>query len=127
MTRFWTCRKCRHKNPRRKQKCEAMIPVRDGLGFTIDEEPCTGRRPAPRKPKHAAVLEEPYETWVAQFGEVCNICGRPATAARKLDRDHDHRSGKKRGLLCHICNRTLGNRIDVEWLEKATDYLRRAA
>jgi hypothetical protein len=35
---------------------------------------------------------------------VCALCGR----FRKMNRDHDHKTGKERGLLCHGCNRSLG-------------------
>lgn len=56
-------------------------------------------------------------------GDACAICGRPPSATRRLDRDHDHRTGEPRGLLCHRCNRTLGNWITPEWLVSAFMYL----
>lgn len=34
----------------------------------------------------------------------CEICKE----TRKLCRDHDHKTGKDRGLLCHNCNKALG-------------------
>jgi hypothetical protein len=68
----------------------------------------------------------PYEEWTALYGERCNICGREPSAKRRLDRDHCHRSGKSRGVLCAPCNRRLGN-LTVEWLESAAEYLRRSA
>lgn len=38
--------------------------------------------------------------------------------------DHDHKTGKIRGLLCHKCNTSLGKFQDsVEMLQKAIDYL----
>ena len=37
---------------------------------------------------------------------VCGICGRPPKKNR-LAMDHNHRSGKARGLLCMICNRKI--------------------
>jgi hypothetical protein len=109
--RQWTCRKCRTVHPRRKQLCS-----------------CGGRRPPARVPKHRAVLDAPYEEWVAKYGEVCGICGRPPSEDRRLDRDHCHDGdGYARGLLCWFCNKTLPKRVDVEWLEAAAAYLRRAA
>jgi hypothetical protein len=68
----------------------------------------------------------PYDQWVEQFGERCNICGRPPVNAR-LHRDHDHRTGQPRGLLCHRCNRFLPNWMTTDWLRKALTYLERAA
>lgn len=126
--RFWTCKNCGTRNPRTKQKCAGMsadeaLDRVSGLGPI----PCGGRRPAPRRPKHQAILDLPYEWWTERFGNSCNICGAAPTANRRLDRDHDHKTGEARGLLCHLCNRALGNRVDADWLEKARDYLTRAA
>lgn len=106
--RTWTCRKCKIRWHGQKKKC-------DGCGSV---------RPPKRSPKHQMVLElMPYEEWVEMFGERCGICGRPPGPNRRLDRDHCHRSGLSRGLLCHRCNRALPDWMTVEWLEKAIDYL----
>jgi hypothetical protein len=63
------------------------------------------------------------ELWVSRFGERCGICGRPPGPNRRLDRDHDHKTGDARGLLCHRCNRGLPNWVTVDWLKRAIDYL----
>ena len=43
----------------------------------------------------------------------CAICGKPECLfERKLGLDHDHNTGKWRGLLCSSCNTKLG------WFEK---------
>lgn len=55
-------------------------------------------------------------------GDHCAICGKPPMS-RRLDRDHDHKTGKPRGLLCHRCNRHLPSWITAEWLRAAADYL----
>jgi hypothetical protein len=107
--RTWTCPGCRTQWPRTKQKCE-----------------CGRKRPAPRRPKHQLVLELPYEQWVERYGERCGICGRPPGPSRKLDRDHDHRTGQPRGLLCFRCNRALPVWVTAEWLRRAAAYLERA-
>lgn len=72
-----------------------------------------------------AVLDIPYEVWVARFGELCGICGAAPKPGKRLCRDHDHRTGAMRGLLCFQCNRKLGNK-DEAWLRAAADYLARA-
>jgi len=73
------------------------------------------------------VLEVPYEQWVKRFGESCGICGRGPSPTRRLDRDHDHRTGEMRGLLCHLCNRNLPNHVDEAWLLRAATYVARTA
>ena len=41
-----------------------------------------------------------------------------------LNVDHDHNTGKVRGLLCHNCNRALGLMKDnTEWLRRSISYL----
>lgn len=111
MARKWTCQKCGTVNPRIRQVCTG--------------EGCTRRRPAPRAPAHRAVLDVPYERWEVAYGDRCNICGREATEGSRLHRDHDHATGDARGLLCHLCNRALPNRVTSEWLRDAADYLDR--
>lgn len=111
MARHWTCKKCKARWPRTKQNCATLE--------------CKGRRPAPRQAKHKAVLDRPYDEWVAVYGEQCGICGRKPTS-RKLDRDHSHKTGRARGLLCHLCNRALPEHATVEWLVAAQAYLERA-
>lgn len=55
----------------------------------------------------------------------CAICGaHPIGKRRMLHVDHDHNTGKTRGLLCHTCNILLGGAKDnVDILYKAIDYL----
>ena len=51
-------------------------------------------------------------------GGVCDICKNsdPKAAARAncFVVDHDHETSRVRGLLCHACNRGLGNFQDDE-------------
>lgn len=54
------------------------------------------------------------------FGDCCQICG----SQDSLKLDHDHQTGKFRGVLCHHCNVGLGNFKDSsELLDKAKAYL----
>jgi hypothetical protein len=61
-------------------------------------------------------------------GGVCAICKRLTKNPGKgkpLVVDHDHLTGKVRGLLCHNCNLTLGKFEDrPEWFENIARYLR---
>lgn len=113
--RLWTCQrkikgaKCGTVNPRIKRKCIT----------------CGASRPVRRKPAHARALETTYDEWLKRFGAHCGICGSAPTT-RRLDRDHDHRTGQPRGLLCHRCNRALPSWMTATWLRAAADYLERA-
>jgi hypothetical protein len=71
-----------------------------------------------------------YEAMLAAQGGVCAICGQPETARargggpRPLSVDHDHETGKVRGLLCLRCNRDLAVVEDGVRLDRAMAYLR---
>lgn len=53
----------------------------------------------------------------------CKICGLPQLEKR-LAIDHDHKTGKIRGLLCDKCNRGLGHfNDDTNLMKLAIDYL----
>lgn len=71
-------------------------------------------------PKKA--LEE-YNKLLELQNSSCGICGGK-DSAKRLAVDHDHETGKIRGLLCSKCNRALGYlNDDKELLRKAISYL----
>jgi hypothetical protein len=113
--RVWTCQrrvnkvKCGQVNPRRLQICTK----------------CGKRRPATKQPSHMAILKTvTYEQCVERWGEHCGICGAPRPpSGRRLNRDHDHKTGELRGLLCTRCNRQLPDWVDADWLLLAHAYL----
>lgn len=65
-----------------------------------------------------------------QGGKVCAICGLDEfemryKSKRRLHMDHDHKTGKWRGLLCGNCNTMLGHAKDnPTTLLKAIQYLK---
>ena len=61
-----------------------------------------------------------YSQLVDQHGGRCAVCNTEAD----LRIDHDHTTGKVRGLLCHHCNVALGHFKDsIPILNNAIDYL----
>ena len=58
----------------------------------------------------------------------CKICGEEEKAViRGVPLDHCHETGKIRGLLCHRCNKGLGEFGESpEMLRKAAEYLERS-
>ena len=60
---------------------------------------------------------------LAQNGR-CAICGNAPTKQSDWHVDHDHGTGKVRGVLCRHCNRALGAVMDnPDTLQKAIQYL----
>ena len=76
-----------------------------------------------------------YDQMLEEQQWACAICRRPhkKRPSRKWGRaqlavDHDHRTGKVRGLLCNPCNTALGFLNDsVAVLRLAAEYLEKAA
>ena len=69
--------------------------------------------------------EDYEEAYIKQDGK-CAICGCKLNSSRytRFAGDHDHRTGKLRGLLCTNCNTALGLFKDsIERLEMAKGYL----
>lgn len=58
---------------------------------------------------------------------ICEICGGPPSGKDKyLSIDHNHETGRVRGMLCRKCNSALGLSGDsTEILEKMIAYLRK--
>ncbi len=55
---------------------------------------------------------------------ICNTVPSGKGIAGKLHLDHEHKSGKIRGMLCNNCNRALGLLKDnSEILLRASNYL----
>ena len=60
------------------------------------------------KRKYGMTLED-YDRLLVEQGGGCAICGRPPRDDIALHVDHDHETGRVRGLLCFPCNNTLGD------------------
>lgn len=71
------------------------------------------------------ITEDDYQTMLIQQGGLCAICGG-SNGERRLAVDHDHKTGKVRGLICGHCNLGIGLlQDDTSILEKAITYLKR--
>lgn len=66
------------------------------------------RRKAKLKQFYGLSLEQ-YDTMFENQQGCCAICGiHQDVLNRRLDVDHCHTTGKVRGLLCRLCNTSLG-------------------
>lgn len=77
------------------------------------------------KSKYGITLEE-YNKLLTSQNNACAICKSSGDeCGRALAIDHDHLTGKIRGLLCSKCNISLGNINDnIEILETMIQYLK---
>ncbi len=88
----------------------------------------TAAHPEARRKKQLRLYNltpEVYDEMLARQGYLCAGCGGAPTARDKFFVDHDHVTGKVRGLLCHHCNVSIGMaKDDPAVLEKLAAYLR---
>ena len=103
--------------------------------FRHPEKDRAMRRIAVRKytlRKAFGITVEEYDAILVEQGGACAICGFKPTYAggythgKNLAVDHDHATGRIRGLLCDLCNRAMGQFKDnADVLRKAIAYLER--
>jgi hypothetical protein len=74
-----------------------------------------------------------YAEQLAKQRGVCGVCrkperrtnpGRRGRKGLRLSVDHQHNTGKVRGLLCNACNRSLASLENQGWLTAAYEYLK---
>ena len=71
--------------------------------------------------RYGITAEEYIQMWKEQGGK-CKLCGKELDAY--LDIDHDHKTGKIRGLLCRGCNLMLDEMMEKNITEgKLKGYL----
>lgn len=73
--------------------------------------------------KFGLTLEQ-YDAMLEAQGGGCFLCGRPPREDISLHVDHDHSTGRVRGILCFCCNNALADfQDDPELLRKAACYV----
>lgn len=82
-----------------------------------------------RKLKKYGITQAQYEEMARRQGFKCAICQckmEIGGAEKEAYIDHDHKTGKVRGLLCMKCNSMLGMAEDnIDTLKNAIEYLSR--
>ena len=73
--------------------------------------------------KYGMTIEQ-YDAMLDAQGGGCFICSRPPREDISLHVDHDHFTGKIRGILCFCCNNALADfQDDPSLLRKAASYV----
>lgn len=115
-----TCTKCKTEKPASAESFPLHNKKRNGLDSWC--RVCRAEyRNANCRGKFRGVISDELLADIKATVTECVICG----SHEPLVVDHDHKTGKVRGMLCNHCNRGLGHfRDDPELLEFAAQYLR---
>lgn len=71
------------------------------------------------------ITSEDYNKMIFEQDFKCKLCLNSPASDKRLHVDHNHDTGKVRGLLCHQCNWYLGKiDRDVHLLERISDYIK---
>jgi hypothetical protein len=114
-----SCTRCKKEKPATAEYFPLHNKKRNGLDSWCRECRSEYRNANCRGAYRDAITDEALTELKATVTQ-CVICG----VEDKLVVDHDHQTGKVRGLLCNHCNRGLGHfRDDPMLLEFAAQYL----
>lgn len=138
------CRKCETEKPLeefyqrrgapdgKRTYCKKCDDARKTIWYQSNRHKSTGYSRKWQKANPEKVLDmhlqrefgisiEDYRALFAEQSGVCAICQGPGKPEKRLSVDHNHNTGKIRGLLCDSCNHSLG------LLKESPEVLRRAA
>jgi hypothetical protein len=118
------CRKCHSQMQKEKYQKDPMAKVKRQIraGRRKDRDPLVQRK-SELKRLYGITLEDYVNLFSIQNG-VCAICLEICKTKKSLSVDHDHVTGKIRGLLCNRCNRAIGMLQDnTDILDRAKKYI----
>ena len=99
--------------------------------YQLEKVVLNGTRKYPGRRKYNLITrykitESDYDKMLNEQNGVCAICGKAPDENKHLYVDHNHVTGKVRGLLCNSCNYKLGiieNKSFVEFYQSTIEYL----
>ena len=108
--KFW-----RDSNPEKAKEVEQKYVKAHPEKVALKQRRCSLKR------KYGITLDD-YNSMLEAQGGRCAICHQEKSETLAVD--HDHKTGKVRGLLCGHCNNVIGFAEDkIELLESAIKYL----
>jgi hypothetical protein len=127
-----------------KKKCRKCEEIKDLSDFYVKNRKskysivhhsstCKSCTKEIRKPKNFIyslhskykITEDIFQNILSSQENKCQICKNPFSDINKIQVDHDHDTGKVRGLLCIKCNTGIGKlNEDIKILESAIEYLK---
>jgi len=100
-----TCKDCRYKRIKKyNEKNPHLVKARSDRYRSRHKE----RLRAQQLRIKFNITIDAYERMFRNQNGVCAICGKFNVDGRRLAVDHDHNTGRIRGLLCRMCNVFLG-------------------
>ena len=134
---LYTCTQCKKDKPEgdyyvrkdrpsgkgRLSECKECMKSRVMDRYKKDPDLINDKRAA----KVYGITLEQVQEMREQSGGICSICNREGKHHHKrLVIDHDHNTGKVRGLICSTCNSMIGwCGEDTQTLQNLIDYLNR--
>ena len=80
------------------------IKAHDAKYYIDNRDKAIARQRVSHLSRNYGITPAYYDQLLAFQGGVCGVCGKVQKSGRKLAVDHDHDTGKIRGLLCQACN-----------------------
>ena len=124
----YNCRKChnesnrayRKANPEKHRKTN-LDYMQSARGQSVQRSNNLRRKFWPHMTNEQAIAE--YNRLLAAQNNCCGLCGKHQSEFKvALSVDHDHGTGKARGLLCNKCNRFEVGRHTLESARKMLAY-----
>ena len=114
------CKKC-YKTE--KAKTYRVVQRANGTSWKIKNYDYARLKEREVKLRKYGITIEQFDIMMTLQNGVCALCKRPPKTYR-LNIDHDHVTGRVRGLLCYRCNKFLViRRHTASILRKAADYV----
>jgi hypothetical protein len=125
--------KIRKKQVKKESAARYRLAHKEQIKIYSSTHPKKNKQIYTKEGNRARYLKQAYGISLIEYNEmyekqngVCSICNNYPPAGTLLSVDHDHNSGKVRGLLCVQCNTALGLlRDSILNLLASIEYLRR--